>query len=161
MGIKVPGKDSPRERRIVWFVLGVIISLIGAFASVATLSSVENLAGLAFSMVIVVPGLLWISTGVRILARVSGIKTDVRIAGSGVAAFTISAGLGLVGTCLALFFWVLSRSVWVNEGGTLDTAPDNGLVVAGLCLLATVLCLALALAAASLDERLPSDGVDR
>ena len=161
MSIEVAGKDSPQERRIVWFALGVIISLIGAFASVASLSSVENLAGLSFSMVIVVPGLLWTSTGVRILVRVSGIKPDVPIAGSGVAAFTISAGLGLVGTCLALFFWVLSRSVWVNEGGTLDTAPNNGLVVAGLCLLATVLCLALALAAASLDERLPANGVDR
>lgn len=161
MSIEVAGKDSPQGRRIVWFALGLLFALVGLGASITTLASVESLTGLAFSMVIVLPGLLWISTGVRVLVRVSGIKPDVRIAGSGIAAFTISAALGLVGTCLALFFWVISRSVWVNEGGTLDTAPNQGLVVAGLCLLTTIVCLALALASASVDERVPAEGADR
>lgn len=161
MGIEVAGKDSPQERRIVWFALGLLFALLGVGACITTLASVESLAGFAFSMVIVVPGLLWVSTGVRVLIRVSGIKTDLPVAGTGVAAFTISAGLGFIGTCLALFFWVLSRSVWVNEGGTLDTAPNQELEIAGICLLATIVCLALALAAASVDERRPADGDDR
>ena len=161
MSIEVAGKDSPRGRRIVWFSLGALISLIGLGAIVTTLLAVEDVTGLALSMVILIPGLLWVSTGVRVLARVSGVKPDVPVVGSGVAAFTVSAAVGLVGTCLALFFWVLSRSVWVNEGGTLDTAPNNGLVVAAVCLLATIICLALALTVASVDERLPSGEADR
>ena len=146
MSIKVAGKDSPQPSRVAWFSIGVIITMIGLAMAVIPLLEVENLAGLAVSMILVAPGLLWISTGTRVILRVTGLRPLVRIGSSGVAAFTITATVGLVGAFATLFFWVLARSVWVNEGGTLATAPNDALIYTGACLVFTVICLALAFA---------------
>ncbi|MCB0870486.1 MAG: hypothetical protein KDB52_06605 [Solirubrobacterales bacterium] len=150
--IRVATASSPRMQRVAWLVTGGLVCLVGLALVAITLSSVESLAGLAASMIIVIPGLLWVATGLNVILRVTGKKPEAPVGSAGVAAFTISAMVGVLGIFLMLAFWALSHSVWTNEGGTPETAPDDGLIYAGICFLISIICLVLAFTASRIDD---------
>ncbi|HRV60124.1 MAG: hypothetical protein KDB54_07075 [Solirubrobacterales bacterium] len=158
--IQVATEDSPGKRRAAWLAIGAVTMSIGLGMVAFPLAAVESLDGLAASMILVVPGLLWLATGIKVILRVTGRKADVLIGSTGVVAFTISAMVGVLGTFVMLAFWALSHSVWVNEGGTPETAPNDGLIYAGACFLYATICLLLAFASSRIEDP-PVSGLRR
>lgn len=136
MGIEIPTPESPPKRRIAWLAGAGFAIVLGLALLVGPLVKVTSWVDLAFAMFLVVPGLAWLTAGVKIILRVSGRGPTTRVMPAVVLSLMMSAGLGLAATMIFLFFWVIGRSVWLNEGGDLSDFPNNSyLLVAGGCLM--------------------------
>ena len=153
MGIEVATQQSPPKRKFAWYAAAGIAILIGLALIIAPLVKVTSWDGLAFSMFLVIPGLIYLVTGAKIILRVSGVRPTTPLMPSAVLSLMFTAGLSTLGSLFFLFFWVLGRSVWLNEGGDLSDFPNGHyLLIAGGCVAFGLIAMMLALKAFRIED---------
>ncbi len=152
MGIEVATRESPKPQRISWLIGAGIAIALGLVLAVGTLASVRTLEGLAASALLVIPGLLFLTIGVKVVLRVTGKKPDVRIRTLTVIAFSLAAALASITTVASLFFYALSKSVIAHEGGEPTSNPEHILIATGIFALVTVGAFILAVVSIRIDD---------
>jgi hypothetical protein len=152
MGIEVPTSDSPKGSRVSWLVGAGVAIVIGLILSAGTLAGVRSWGGLAAAAILVIPGLLYLIIGAKVILRVTGIGPESRIRALVVTTFSITAAVASLSTVATLFFYALSKSVIEHEGGTPTSDPENILIATGILALVTVGAFVLAIISTRIDD---------
>jgi len=101
----------------------------------------------------VLPGVSYLVAGIKTILRISGLPPKARIMPPFVMSFMLTSGVALLGSLFFLFFWVMGRSVWLNEGGDLSDFPnDHYLLIAGGCVALGLIAIAMTVTAFKIED---------
>lgn len=85
--------------------------------------------------------------GDQLVPSEAGGRSKLNISDPGSIALLLTFCLSAFGAFVCAFFWMVSRSVWVDEGETLATAPNHALIPVNICAAVSVVSLGLFMAA--------------